>query len=87
MLQCVMINICTSLCPDGGWTVIQRRHDGSVNFDQLWKAYEKGFGSLNGKCSLKIDAILTIYCSLSVLEQINLKLVRHEQKSQQKQDT
>lgn len=39
--------------------MIQRRQDGSVDFDQLWQAYEKGFGSLNGKCSL-ISLSLTV---------------------------
>lgn len=39
--------------------MIQRRQDGSVDFDQLWEAYEKGFGSLNGKCSFNHDLTLT----------------------------
>ena len=32
-----------------GATVIQRRKDGSVNFDQTWEKYENGFGDFQGE--------------------------------------
>ena len=34
---------------DGEWTVIQRRVDGTENFNRSWSDYEKGFGNLNGE--------------------------------------
>ena len=40
---------CDTQTADGGWTVIQRRKDGSVDFDRPWSDYEKGFGDLNGE--------------------------------------
>lgn len=38
-------NVYCEMTPYGGATVVQRRVDGTVNFDQTWEKYEKGFGN------------------------------------------
>ncbi|KAJ8006084.1 hypothetical protein DPEC_G00124590 [Dallia pectoralis] len=40
---------CDMTTDEGGWTVIQRREDGAVNFFRAWDAYRDGFGKITGE--------------------------------------
>ena len=40
---------CDGVTAGGGWLVVQRRQDGSVDFNRGWVDYEDGFGSLTGE--------------------------------------
>ena len=41
----------------GGWTVIQRRLNGEVDFDRSWKSYKEGFGDVNGDFWIGLETI------------------------------
>uniref|UniRef100_A0A3Q2E567 Angiopoietin-like 1b n=1 Tax=Cyprinodon variegatus TaxID=28743 RepID=A0A3Q2E567_CYPVA len=48
---------CEQDIDNGGWTVIQRRKDGSVNFFRNWDNYKTGFGNIDGEYWLGLEAI------------------------------
>ncbi|XP_065257241.1 angiopoietin-2 isoform X4 [Emys orbicularis] len=57
----------------GGWTVIQRRKDGSVDFHRTWKEYKMGFGDPAGEYWLGNELVSQLTNQKRYVLKIHLK--------------
>ncbi|XP_023163033.2 ficolin-1-like [Drosophila hydei] len=48
---------CDEDTQNGGWLVILRREDGSLNFFRYWNDYKNGFGNVSGEFFIGLDKL------------------------------
>ncbi|KAK2909541.1 hypothetical protein Q8A67_005378 [Cirrhinus molitorella] len=58
---------------NGGWTVIQRRMDGSVNFYQPWNQYKRGFGNVEGEYWLGLENMYQLTSNREYMLRVDLE--------------
>ena len=62
----------------GGWTVLLKRQDGSVEFNRNWTDYKNGFGNLEGEHWLGLDNMHLLTNLSSVTAQLRVDLADWE---------
>ncbi|XP_029299377.1 tenascin-X-like isoform X2 [Cottoperca gobio] len=68
-----MMVYCDMETDGGGWTVFQRRKDGSVDFFRGWKEYAKGFGSLSGEFWLGLESLHNLTSMIKMSLRVDLR--------------
>ena len=64
--------------PGRGWTVFQRRVDGSVDFYRNWNDYKNGFGNLTTEFWLGLDKIHRLTSSEQNVLRVDLETFENE---------